>query len=630
MDESTVLPPHSSVADTAPHQSNGARSTQLAPPPNISAADDIEPTQDSPPLRRSTRTRAAPIWQNDYDIQLNTVKLADSPSQLPTTIVPSGTPYPLFDAVNYDRFYVQHRAFLAAISANREPQTYKEAVLSPHWREAMQREIDALERTGTWQVEKLPPGKRAIYCKWVYKIKYKSDGSIDIYKARLVVCGNRQVQGIDYHETFAPVAKMVTVRTVLSVAAARDWELHQMDVENAFLHGDLGEEVYMHFPPGYSASDSGKVCRLLKSLYGLRQAPRCWFSKLRQALRSYGFIQSGADNTLFTFRTSGKIMCILIYVDDLLITGNDHQLILDFKLYLGQHFPIKDLGSMKYFLGIEIARNPTGIFLGQRKYVMDILSETGLLGAKPVSFPMIQNHGLQLDDGPLCENPEQYRRLVGKLIYLTLTRPDISYSVHILSQFMQCPRIAHWEAVVRVLRYLKAHPGQGIFLRRDSDLSLTGFCDSDWASCPTTRRSISGYFVMLGSSSISWRTKKQNTVSRSSAEAEYRSMALLTCELLWLKSLLSSLAVCHSQPMRLFCDNQAALHIASNPVYHERTKHIEIDCHFLRDHISSGAILPSHRSTTEQLADVLTKAIGQRQFTYLLSKMGIRDPHSPS
>ncbi|CAH9094642.1 unnamed protein product [Cuscuta europaea] len=187
-DEATVLPPHSSFADTAPHQSNEARSTQLAPTPNISAADDIEPTQDSLPLRRSTHTRAAPIWQNDYDIQLNTVKLADSPSQLPTTIVHSGTPYPLSDAVNYDRFSVQHRAFLAAISANREPQTYKEAVLSPHWREAMQREIDALERTGTWQVEKLPPGKRAIYCKWVYKIKYKSDGSIDRYKARLVVC----------------------------------------------------------------------------------------------------------------------------------------------------------------------------------------------------------------------------------------------------------------------------------------------------------------------------------------------------------------------------------------------------------------------------------------------------------
>ncbi|CAH9147462.1 unnamed protein product, partial [Cuscuta epithymum] len=417
---------------------------------------------------------------------------------------------------------------------------------------------------------------------------------------------------------------MVTVRTILAVAASRDCVVHQMDVDNAFLHGDLGEEVYMHFPPGYSSSSPGQVCRLLKSLYGLRQAPRCWFSKLTCALKAYGFHQSQADYSLFTFRRPGKILCILIYVDDLLITGNDPDLIVEFKSYLSSRFPVKDLGVMKYFLGLEVARNPTGIFLCQRKYVLDILTETGMLGARPASFPIVQNHGLQTVEGPLYDNPDQYRRLVGKLIYLTLTRPDICYAVHVLSQFMQSPRQAHWDAVVRVLRYLKAHPGQGIILRRNSPLTLSGYCDSDWASCPITRRSVSGYFVLLGNSPISWRTKKQITVSRSSAEAEYRSMASLGCELIWLKNLLSSLAVDHSEPINLFCDNRAALHIASNPVFHERTKHIEIDCHFIRHHVQNGTIVTAHRTSSEQLADIFTKALGQTQFQYLLSKMGLR------
>ncbi|CAH9119730.1 unnamed protein product, partial [Cuscuta europaea] len=198
---------------------------------------------------------------------------------------------------------------------------------------------------------------------------------------------------------------------------------------------------------------------------------------------------------------------------------------------------------MKYFLGLEVARGRKGIFLCQRKYILDVLDETGLTGAKPVSFPMPQYHGLQSAEGPLFSEPDRYRRLVGKLIYLTLTRPDISYSVHILSQFMQAPRRVHWDAVIRVLRYLKGHPGQGILLGRHSPLSLVGYCDSDWASCPNTRRSVTGYFVTLGGSPISWRTKKQATVSRSSAEAEYRSIATLTCELLWLKSLFSSLRI---------------------------------------------------------------------------------------
>lgn len=494
----------------------------------------------------------------------------------------------------------------------------------------MQSELQALERNGTWALTPLPPGKKALGCKWVYKIKYHSDGTIERHKARLVILGNTQVEGVDYKETFAPVAKMVTVRTLLTIAVARQWEVHQMDVHNAFLHGDLEEEVYMKVPPGYVPATSGKACRLLKSLYGLRQAPRCWFSKLATALKDCGFVQSYADYSLFTWRRGNIVLCILVYVDDLIVAGNHPETISKFKKHLNTCFHMKDLGTLRYFLGIEVARSKEGMFLCQRKYALDIVSETGLLGSRPAIFPIEQNHHLALASGPRLADPEKYRRLVGRLIYLTITRPELAYSVHILAQFMQQPRCEHWDAALRVVRYLKGCPGQGIFLRAQNSLQVSAFCDADWGSCPLSRRSISGYLVTLGRSPISWKTKKQQTVSRSSAEAEYRAMATTCCELKWLRQLLRDLWLDHTAPMLLYCDNLSAIYIASNPVFHERTKHIEIDCHFIRDAIQEGQIITSHIRTNHQPADIFTKALGRRQFSHLLGKLGIRNLHAPT
>ncbi|KAI5321949.1 hypothetical protein L3X38_031021 [Prunus dulcis] len=373
----------------------------------------------------------------------------------------------------------------------------------------MDKEIQALEQNNTWSITPLPAGKHPIGCKWVYKVKYNSDGSVERYKARLVAKGYTQQEGLDYTETFSPTAKLVTFRCLLALAAVRNWRLHQLDVQNAFLHGDLDEEVYMLPPSGLRRQGEHLVCRLHKSLYGLKQASRNWFAKFTNALQDAGFVQSLADYSLFTRYHDNSFTIILIYVDDIVITGNDPKAIQSLKDFLHARFRIKDLGNLKYFLGIEVARSKKGIFISQRKYALDILDDAGLLGARPYSFPMEQTLRLNPTDGKPLQDPTRYRRLVGRLIYLTVTRPDLSFTVHVLSRFMHEPHQPHLDVALRVLRYLKGSPGQGILFPTANNLKLKAFCDSDWASCPTTRRSVTGYCTFLGDSLISWKTKKK-------------------------------------------------------------------------------------------------------------------------
>jgi len=437
---------------------------------------------------------------------------------------------------------------------------------------------------------------------------------------------------------------MTTVRALLAVAALKGWETCQLDVSNAFLHGDLHEDVYMLLPPGYtspgcvitpsslgivSARGSGRACKLLKALYGLKQAPRQWFAKLSTALVSFGFVQSKAEYSLFTKTVQDKFTAILVYVDDMMIAGNDKQEIIKLKQQLSSQFHMKDLGELRYFLGLEIVRTAQGLFVSQKKYITDLVREYNLAHSKPMKLPLHTQVKLTATSGTPLSQPEQYRRLIGKLLYLTLTRPDVSYAVQLLSQYLQSPTTAHMQAALHVVRYLKGSPGQGILMANTSAAQLTAFCDSDWASCPDTRRSTTGYCILLGQSPVSWKTKKQSVVSRSSAEAEYRSMAVTCCEVVWLLSLLKDLGITKLTPVHLKCNNQAALFIAANPVFHERTKHIDIDCHFVRDQIKSGVIQPSYVHTSQQLADLFTKALPTAQHQKLLSKLGVSNLFHP-
>ena len=588
-----------------------------------STATTVPPIQEEE-LGRGKRQKTQSVKIKEFVVNTGNPKSKSTPSSSST----SG--YPIANYVDCERFSPQHQAYLAAITSGVEPKSFKQAVKDERWNNAMSSEIDAQERNHSWTIEDLPEGKEAIGCKWVYKLKYKSDGTLERHKARLVALGNKQVEGVDYGETFAPVAKMGTVRLFLDTAVKNNWDVHQMDVYNAFLHGDLEEEIYMKLPPGFKASDPAKVCRLRKSLYGLKQSPRCWFSKLSTSLKEYGFEQNLLDYSLFTLDKDGAQLRVLVYVDDLVISSSNLKIMQNFKDYLSSCFHMKDLGPLKYFLGIEIARNSTGMYLSQRKYALDIVSDTGLLGAKPVSFPLDTNHHLALSKSKLLQEPEPYRRLVGRLIYLAVTRPDLAYCVHVLAQFMQAPREDHWAAALRVVRYLKNNPGQGILLRADTPFHFTGWCDSDYASCPLTRRSVTGYFIQLGGSPISWKTKKQKTVSRSSAEAEYRALAFLTQELIWLKRILAALGVKHKQSMSVWCDSKAAIHIATNPVFHERTKHVEVDCHFVRDEVLSKNICLNHVCSDKQLADIFTKPLGRQEYEQFCFKLGIQDLHAPT
>ncbi|CAM8928769.1 unnamed protein product [Rhodiola kirilowii] len=336
----------------------------------------------------------------------------------------------------------------------------------------MQAEIDALQLNETWEITDLPSGKNAVGCKWVYKIKRHSDDSIERYKAMLVAKSYTQEEGLDYHETFAHVVKMTTIRTVLSLASTRKWPLYQLDVSIAFLHDTLDEEVYIVLPPGHMKhpKSQGKVCRLKKNLYGLKQASRQWFSKFSDARISFGFKQSLHDYSLFTYEVGDIFLILLVHVDDVVIIGTCSKMIEEVKKFIHDAFKIKDLRLLKFFLGIEVARSYSGVFINQRKYVLDLLNDAGLLGCKPSTIPMDTKHKLSLSTSELLSDPTSYKRLVGKLIYLTVTRPDLTYPVHILSQFISSPKQDHLNTAHKVLRFIKQAPAQGLFFASSSTL----------------------------------------------------------------------------------------------------------------------------------------------------------------
>lgn len=478
--------------------------------------------------KRPERTRTMPVKFSDY-------------------VVEGKHKFGIEKFVGYSRLGLDSVCYSSSLNKSVEPTSFDEAVKDPHWVHAMNEEIDALNRNGTWVLVDLPKGRKPIGCRWVYKIKYKSDGQIERFKARLVAKGYSQKEGVDFDETFSPVVKRVTIRTVITFAYTSNWKIYQLDVNNAFLYGTIKEDVYMTLPQGYFSKNDHQVCKLVKSLYGLKQAPRQWNEKLTLSLTQFGFIQSVNNFSLFFKHCGSSCVILLVYVDDIVLTGSSISEVDKVKLFLKSQFLIKDLGELKFFLGIEIVETNEGLCLSQRKYCLDLLHEYGLLSSKPINTPLDMNvivtsEGVN-DKDELIENITEYQKVVGKLIYLTNTRPHISYTVQILSRFMHAPRMSHFKLDFPVLRYLKGVPGFGVLIPKGNNLTLSAWSDADWGKCLDTRRSVTGYAIFLGKSLISWKSKRQTKVSKSSCEAEYRALSSTTCELLLILKVMRELCI---------------------------------------------------------------------------------------
>ncbi|XP_021321767.1 uncharacterized protein LOC110437611 [Sorghum bicolor] len=434
----------------------------------------------------------------------------------------------------------------------------------------MEDEYAALQDNHTWDLIPRPAKANVVTGKWIFKHKFHADGSLERYKARWVLWGFTQRPGVDYDETFSPIVKPATVRTVITVAHSRDWPIHQLDVKNAFLHGTLSET----------------------------QAPRALYSRFASFLISLGFTEAKSDTSLFIFNRGTEKVYLLLYVDDIVLTASSQQLLHRVIAALKKVFAMKDLGPLHHFLGITVQCHRDSILLSQRQYTLDILARLGMSDCKPCSTPVDTCAKVPPDAGPCVADPTTYRSLVGALQYLTFTRPDIAYAVQQVCLHMHDPRETHLVAAKRILRYLQGTLSHGLVIPRTAPTQLRVYTDADWAGCPDTRRSTSGYAVYLGGNLVSWSSKRQPTVSQSSAEAEYRAVANGVAEATWLRQLLQELHHPLDSACLIYCDNVSACYLSTNPVQHQRTKHVEIDLHFVRERVAMGAVRVLHVPTT--------------------------------
>lgn len=506
-----------------------------------------------------------------------------------------------------------------------EPSSFAEAELHRPWRQAMIEEMDSIVSNKTWRLVTLPPDHRPIGLKWVYKVKKNSSGEVIKHKARLVAKGYVQQPGIDYEEAFAPVARMESVRLLLALAAQEGWEVHHMDVKSAFLNGDLREEVYVKQPPGFIVDgQEEKVLRLDKALYGLRQAPRAWNAKLDQTLVVLGFQRSTSEHSVYARGHGESRLLVGVYVDDLVITGSSTDEISRFKAEMKSKFKMSDLGLLCFYLGIEVEQRKDGITLSQAAYARKILDRAGMATCNPSLTPMETRLKLsKVSDSPPVD-PTEYRGIVGCLRYLVHTRPDIAFAVGYVSRFMEKPTTDHLAAVKRILRYVAGTISYGCHYKKTgAEPKLVGYSDADLGGCIDSRKSTTGLLFFYGSSLISWQSQKQKIVALSSCESEYIAGTTATCQGVWLARLLSELKSEQCKPFPLKMDSQAAIALSKNPVFHERSKHIDIRFHFIRECIGDGKMDVTHVCTEKQLADTLTKPLGRDRFSELREQLGV-------
>ncbi|WVZ58772.1 hypothetical protein U9M48_009003 [Paspalum notatum var. saurae] len=497
--------------------------------------------------------------------------------------------------------FFSHSAYVASF----EPRDVSHALSNPKWMNAMHEELENFERKHVWDLVEAPPNCRPIGTKWVFKNKQGEDGMVVRNKARLVAQGFCQKEGIDYEETFAPVPRLEAIRILLAFAASKGFKLQQMDVKSDFLNGYLD-----------------RVYKLKKTLYGLKQAPRAWYARLKSFLLKSGFVMGSVDKTLFLLSRSGDTLIVQIYVDDVIFGGSSNALVFSFAEQMSMEFEMSLMGELQFFLGLQNKQGLEGTFVHQDKYTRDILKKFNMGDSKPMTTPMSTNTALDADEDGEAVDQKEFRGMIGSLLYLTATRPDIQFAVYLCARYQASPRTSHHQAVKRIFRYLKFTPELGIWYSSGSSLSLRGFSDADHAGYPIDRKSTSGTCQLLGTSLVSWYSRKQASVALSTTEAEYVAAASCCSQLLWMKATLSDFGLWFGR-IPLLVDSTSAISVAKNPVLHSRTKHIDVRFHFLRDHYEKGDIDLIHVVSANQLADIFTKPLEFDAFTRLRGELGV-------
>lgn len=531
----------------------------------------------------------------------------------------------------------QHEVERANVAALEDPLNMCEAMRSEDaskWELAMQEEYDSLMANGTWELAPLPKDRKSVGCKWVFRTKKDASGQVVRHKARLVAKGYSQVAGVDFLETFAPVAKFTTIRCILALGAAMDLEIHQMDVKTAFLNGELEEDIYMDQPQGFGQDGlEHLVCKLKKSLYGLKQSPRTWYQRIDSFFTKEGFTRSQADHSLYIKQTGEYLLIVLIYVDDLIILASHLTKLAWLKAKLKAEFEMSDLGELKYCLGVEFERDRKArtITMSQKKYIEEVLKRFNMEECKPISTPLDVNVKLlKLSEEEFEELQGEmegvpYKAGVGSLMYAMVgTRADLAFPVSMVSQFMSKAGPAHWSAVKRIMRYLQGTLDYKLCLG-GKDVALRGYCDADWAGDASERRSTTGYVFFVGVGAISWNCKRQPTIALSTTEAEYMATSQCTKEAIWLRKLLADVGLVQEGATTIMCDNQGCIALAKNPTHHSRTKHIDVQHHFIREKLEGNEISLKYCPTEDMVADVLTKALAKDRHQRLAKAMGLRD-----
>ncbi|GJU72892.1 retrovirus-related pol polyprotein from transposon TNT 1-94 [Tanacetum coccineum] len=516
--------------------------------------------------------------------------------------------------------FCYYDAFLTSV----EPKNYKDALTQACWIEAMQEELHEFERLEVWELVPPPDKAFVITLKWIYKVKLDELGGILKNKARLVARGYRQEEGIDFEESFAPVARLEAIRIFLAFAAHMNMVVYQMDVKTAFLNGNLREEVYVSQPDGFVDPDKPNyVYKLKKALYGLKQAPRAWYDMLSSFLISNDFSKGSVDPTLFIHREGKELLLVQIYVDDIIFAASTLELCDLFAKIMCSKFKMSMMGKISFFLGLQISQSPRGIFINQSKYALESLKKYGFESCDPVDTPMVEKSKLDEDKEGKAVDPSHYRGMIGTLLYLTASRPDLQFAICMCARYQARPTEKHLNAVKRIFRYLKGTVHRGLWYPKDSSFALTAFADADHAGCQDTRRSTSGSIQLLGDRLVSWSSKRQKSAAISSTEAEYIALSGCCAQVLWMRSQLTDYGFGFNK-IPMYCDNKSAIALCCNNVQHSRSKHIDIRFHFIKEHVENGVIELYFVNTEYQLADIFTKALGRERIEFLINKLGMR------